>query len=378
MRERRPLVIIGGFVLVVALVLAAIAGQDDDGGVLDPDGTGPAGLRALVRLVETADGEVDESIGPRDDTTVVAVFRDRLTGDQRAEVRDWVADGGTLVVADASSPLAPEPASRILEFDLTPGRGTCDVGALDALTTISADTVGRYEVAAGNRSCFGDGDAAWLVATDWGDGTVVAIADPGPFINARIAEADNAALVLALLAPVDGGSVVIARGAVGSGDRGLLDLVADPVWLAVIQLGVAFVLFAWARGRRLGAVVDETRPVVADGAALVRSTGRLLGRTVAVDALAAELRERTIADIGVDPRLAPALARQHGFDRDDVDELFSRPVADDDGLVALAADLDRLRDAMLAVPVAATDGAEFAPSRNPSAEPPDHDKDPRS
>lgn len=378
MRERRPLVIIGGLVLVVALVLAVIAGQDDDGGVLDPDGTGPAGLRALVRLVEAADGDVDETIGPRDDTTVVAVFRDRLTGDQRDELRDWVADGGALVVADASSPLAPELATRLLEFDLTPGRGTCDVAALDALATISADTVGRYEVAAGNRSCFGDGDAAWLVVTDSGDGTVVAVADPGPFINARIAEADNAALALALLAPVDGGHLVIAQGAVGSGDRGLLDLVADPVWLAVIQLGVAFVLFAWARGRRLGAVVDETRPVVADGAALVRSTGRLLGRTVTVDALAAELRERTIADIGVDPRLAPASAEQLGFDRDDVDALFSRSVADDDGLVALAADLDRLRDAMLAVPTAAADGAEFTPSRDLPADPPDHDKDPRS
>ncbi len=65
---------------------------------------------------------------------------------------------------------------------------------------------------------------------------------------------------------------------VGSGDETLADLVRPGVWMALVQLVLAFVVFAIARGIRPGRPVDEPLPAPVAGSELVVATGQLMQR----------------------------------------------------------------------------------------------------
>src|SRR3546814_8139145 len=65
----------------------------------------------------------------------------------------------------------------------------------------------------------------------------------------------------------------------GGGDESLIDLIPPGVERALLQLGVAFVLYAVWRAIRLGRPVREDQPVRIAGSELVAAVGRLLGRT---------------------------------------------------------------------------------------------------
>src|SRR3546814_18850835 len=78
----------------------------------------------------------------------------------------------------------------------------------------------------------------------------------------------------------------------GGGDESLIDLIPPGVERALLQLGVAFVLYAVWRAIRLGRPVREDQPVRIAGSELVAAVGRLLGRTRRPDAAAAALRGR--------------------------------------------------------------------------------------
>ncbi len=145
-----------------------------------------------------------------------------------------------------------------------------------------------------------------------GPGRFVLIGNAGFMTNDRLDEQGSAALAIGLLnrhrtlswvTPQLGAPDAVAR-------RGLLDLLPDRVPLACLQLGLAAVVLALWRGRRLGPPVPEPLPVVVRAAETVEGRGRLYAAAQARDLAAAVLRATTrgrLAErLGLPTRTRPA------------------------------------------------------------------------
>jgi hypothetical protein len=337
-------------VAMAAIAVALIAGPPRrEGPPLDPRSDTPLGTSALVALLERFDADVELSVGlpsPGDD--VALVLRDRLDVEQAEAVAAWVEQGGTLVVTDPGSRFAPaaEPAGLLPDGDpLRPG--TCTVGALAGIGDVDGGAPLAYDVPAGADSCYGDEDSAFVVLGQHGAGEVVAVGGAAFVTNERLDEADNAVLALALLAPERGMRVrfVDPPLPVGGGDESLADLVPGGVKRALVQLAVAFVLYALWRAVRLGRPVPEPQPVQIAGSELVAATGRLLARTrdpqAAADGLREDRRRRLRTRLGVSPAadldaLVAVTAARTGLAPEAVAAAIDdRPITTDDALVSL-------------------------------------------
>lgn len=354
MSARRPLprgaaiaLGVGGAALAAALIAGPPARE---GPPLDPRSDAPLGTSALVALLERFDTEVQLSVGlPGPDDQVALVLQDRLDQEQADAVAGWVEAGGTLVVTDPGSGLTPplaEATSLLPERGLVePGR--CRVDALSGLGAVDGGTPVLYEVPPGTDACFGDGERAFVVVGPHGAGEVVAVGGAAFVTNAKLDEADNAVLALALLAPERGMRVrfVDPPLPVGGGDRSLGDLVPGGLRRALVQLAVAFVLYALWRAIRLGRPVPEPQAVPIAGSELVAATGRLLARTrdpqSAADALRADRRRRLATRLGVAPDapldvLVGVAAARTSLPAEAVAAAIDdRPITTDDALVAL-------------------------------------------
>jgi hypothetical protein len=349
---RRPLVGAGA-ALAALVVLVLLVGAPSEGGrPFDPRSTSPDGAKGLVLVLERLGAEV-RTATTAGEAGAAVVLDDRLDEGQRDELLDWVAGGGTLVVADPASPLTPVVDDVV---DGSRPQGACDVAALAAVGTVDVGDAVAYDVPSeAEGSCFGDGDAAFVVVQARGDGTLVSIGGADALLNERLDEADNAVLAAALLAPSPGTvvSIVEAAPTVGEGEETLLDLVSPGAKRAVLQLAVAFVLYALWRARRLGRPVEESQPVDIAGSELVDAVGQLLHqrrdpqRAAAV--LQRDIRRRAAGLVGLPPdapttALGDALASRAGVDRDDVHAVLSaQAITDDRQLVELAERLDAIR-----------------------------------
>jgi hypothetical protein len=130
------------------------------------------------------------------------------------------------------------------------------------------------------------------------------------------------------------------------------DLMPPWVAAAALQLAVVGLAAAFWRGRRLGPVVYEPLPVVVPSAETTRGRGRLYRRSRAYGRAAAALRAGTALRLGTrlglprsatGPDLADAVARATGRPVELVSALlYGPPPTDDQGLVHLAHELDRL------------------------------------
>jgi hypothetical protein len=245
-----------------------------------------------------------------------------------------------------------------------------------------------------------------LVGDRVDDVEVLLVGATDPFRNDRIGEAGNAALATGLLARHD---VVIwvdvharepqpmppppefrlpeyEREELDRTSTGYETLDAFPVqlWVVVVVLVGAGVLLAVAAARRLGPPVPEPLPVVVPAAETVTGRGRLYRRIRAHQASLATLRAGAVARLAraVDPF---ARAADHGLDvagprrdafirtiaaRSGLPEqtvatvLFGPMPTDDEGLVAAAADLDRLVATVLQPPGTRSDSSS-AQNRTP-------------
>jgi hypothetical protein len=327
---------------VVVLLLVAIGGPDErTNRPFDPTSTGPLGSRAVVVLLEELGADVDVTGGGLDDDIDTALLLDdRLDDDATDEVEDWVDDGGVLVVADQSSSLfrrgseAPCPAALdgVEVLELGPGSGAVDHGA----------------------DCFG----RTVQIDDVGLGSVVSVRDRQIFTNELLDEADDAVLAAALLAPSGDERVAFVVGSAGTGEQALGDLLGRRAAQAIAQLAVAFLLYALWRGRRLGRAVVEPQPVAIAGSELVAAVGRLqegrrrpdeVADTVRSEVLRAIERRLGIAAGGDVAPIADAVAAQCGMAPEQVlGALERRAVLDDEDLLAVLADLDRIRAGVLA------------------------------
>ena len=360
---------IGPTLLVVALVLGgyatyAILGEPSSGLPLDPASTEPSGTKAIVEIVEELGGTIDVSRElPDEQDDVALVLVDTMTVPQRENLEEWVEAGGTLVLADSSSPLAPDVLGQtsfgIIEATL-PRR--CDLDVFDDVRRVSAAGSLTYEVPAGATGCFGRGEGSWLIVQDLEDGIVVATGGPNFLTNGTIAEADNALLAVALLSPSPDTRVQFVRpprpGEAVGGDESLFDLIPDSVQLAIIQLGLAFVVIVLWRMRRLGRPVEELQPVTLAGSELVVAVGDLLQQTGArgraAQLIRADLRQDLSERLGVpvtvsDEMLAEAVAARVGIPPEEVlAVLADSDPPSDAAVLALAADVERLRERALA------------------------------
>ncbi len=272
----------GAALLAVIVAGVLLVGRPaEDGPPLDPDSSGPLGTAALVALLAELGAEVDiDNAAPAAGDEVALVLADDLDDAGRAELEAWVRSGGTLVVADPAStlhPFPPDPTAGLSLVDVPVDR-SCAIPALASVGEVEAPAGSVvYELVPGASGCYRVGDLAYLAAVAEGDGVVVAVGGAGLFTNQAIGDADNAVLAAALLVPRPGTDVAFLRPPVpGSGGEGLADLVGDNVKAALWQLGLAFVVYALWRARRLGRPVAERQPVELEASELVVAVGRLL------------------------------------------------------------------------------------------------------
>ena len=352
--------------LLVAHVLAA--GSRPPGRTtapLDPASVQGDGTRALALLLAGSGVRVvvTTAVPPAGEPVTVLVLDDALGPAQRAQLLTWIDAGGSLVVTDPSSALHP---GADLDGGAGPAfgtwpRGTCTIDALAAVAGLDALTLEdslAYPLGPDDRSCFGDGRRAFVLERPQGAGRVTALGGPSPFLNRGLARGGNAALALALLRRDERRSVVVLQPELLAGHKTLAQLVPRRVWMALAQLGVAFVALAWWRSRRLGAPVGEPDPVVVPGSELVVAAGALAARAGhaarSAEVLRADARRALAERLGVDPTTPTAVLDQlacarSGSPSGTVGALLDGRSADDArppdeaSLVALAIRLDRLR-----------------------------------
>jgi hypothetical protein len=350
-----------GLVLVIAVAFAIVgSGNDRSGDPLSPDSTEEDGLRALVLLAESFGADVDVIDGaPGDGHAVAFMASDRFGRTDTSDLRRWVRRGGILVVTDPQSSFAPDlggPLGTGIVDDQSIDAGNCTIAALSNARTVDVGTVFVYRPPSpASTRCFTVGGDALIVATPEGSGTIVSIGGPSIFLNRRLDDADNAVVAVDLLAPRRDTKVAFIRGpSLGAGDESLWSLIRPGIRFGFLQIALAFLLYAIWRGRRLGRPVLEIPRVEIEGSELVTAVGHLLERTnspmYAASVLRADARRDLARRIGGgradDPEtLAVLLDVRAGADRERVRSLLSDvPIADEQQLVALAHELQTLRE----------------------------------
>jgi len=366
-------------VLVVAVVLLALVAPStrNDGPPLDPTSTGATGTRAAVELAGRlgADVEVTSEL-PGDDVDVAIAFEDIIDDDLTPRLMAWIAEGHTFVMADPASELAPVADladSDLFTESVRVDRGACDAREPLGLTELdrleSYGPVFRYDVPVDAAACFGNADGAVVVVEAVGRGRLVSVGTPWVFTNEALDQADNAGLFAALAVPEEGTRLAVLT--VGDGGDDLQPVEGDGpvlptgVSLALLQLVVAFVVYALYRARRLGRPVPEDPPVLVAGSELTRAVGGLLEHAGARDRAGRSLRRAARRRLeaayglaaGTDPRaVAATTAARSGLDPERLERaLVDGPVADDEALAGLGRELDALVEAALRPPTPSDD-----------------------
>ncbi|HEX6256426.1 MAG TPA: DUF4350 domain-containing protein [Euzebyales bacterium] len=321
---------------------ALTATMPDDGLPLDPTATGADGTRALVDVLAALGrpaGVVDP--GAIGDADVVLLLRDQLTTRQREHLRERVRAGARVVVADPASELVPDTTARtgLLHRRLT---ADCDLSATLAAREIRPGSgAALFETPDDAAACFPAADGAWLVAEPLGRGHVIALGDPSPLTNARLAVADHAPLVVGLLTPGGGREIEIVRPVLRTAgdDETLSDLVPTGVRTMVGQLLLAFGVVVLWRARRLGRPLRDASRVRLPSSDLTAAVGALLARnrtrSSAARRIVAGSRRRLTRQLGLSPdaaddEVARAVAAVTGEDAGRVTTLLDPPPPTDD------------------------------------------------
>lgn len=351
-----------GWAAAGVVLLAILIGAPAEGG--EPcglDNPAPIGCKALRLLLDDLGGGVDRiSTAPDDDHDTALVLVDAFTDEALDEITEWVDDGGVLVVADPSSILMPSaPAvdfseGIVLEADDELERDcTDDVPALDDVESVTTAGATLFRKPRGGVACFGFDTGYFVVAKERGDGTIVGLGGKGPFTNEHLDEADNAALIAALLAPTADTRIAVLEPDIGGGQKTLGDLVPRGIKQGLWQLAIAFLFVALWKGRRITRPVREPQPVQLAGSELVVAVGNLLQQARQRDQAAAHIRDalhRTVCErLGLPltmPReqVVDAVVARTGVDRTKAaTALLPMPIAGDPGLVSLAQTADEVR-----------------------------------
>jgi Domain of unknown function (DUF4350) len=355
--------VLGGLVLVTLL----LGTGPDHPGDLDPRSTEAGGTKALVMLLEASGATVTVTDRqPPAGTDVAVLLADTTSTGYTSQLRSWVEAGGVLVVADPYSSFAPartRAASVFATSAIQIERGDCDIPAMVSLYLLaSPDGATRFKAPDGAGRCFADSVGPFVVDSTVGSGHVVAVGGADVFMNATLDQVDNAGLAVALMAPRPGTRVAVLWGmrthgspAAGHGD--LSSLISTGVKLAIVELVVAFGLYAWWRARRLGQPVVERQPVQIGGSELVRAHGNLLEQTHDPDRAArllrGDLRRRLSERLGLPSNATPHVVAEVTAARTPVERgrveraVTDTPIRSEDELLDLARDIDAIRTEVL-------------------------------
>ncbi|MFT7474978.1 MAG: hypothetical protein ACI81L_001910 [Verrucomicrobiales bacterium] len=334
-----PVMWVGLLVVAAAIMVIAFStsGTPSVGGFADPDGTGPEGLRGLRLFIEEAGGDTLRNVGLPTNDVDVAVLANQIelrvsTGDEIESwepLLDWVRGGGSLITSIDQVEGGPQSGFSFAEDeDAVVERGVCTASSLAGIETVRPLAYSPVMVEQTDESCFGDGQEAVVVIRPLGDGQIVRVASMGMFFNRALDDADNGAIAArvvnidesplvaflpeppiffvrdpdanvevdgpeAILRDVAGEPVIsipgFGRGGdgpvdsegnpIGRGEKGLLDLVDPRVVAMIVGLAVAALLYALARGRRLGSPIVEPLPIQLPSSTYVDAVGRLYGRS---------------------------------------------------------------------------------------------------
>jgi len=375
-RRWRTPAAIGAFVLLAVVAVAVLRPPAPVAGYLSPQGTDAFGARALadilagrgrpVQPVTTVSAAI--SAAPPGATLLVTSpylltrAQARALGRTRADLVIIEPDQTTLNIlaprltldgGGSISTLAPGcslAAARLA--------GPADMGG-PGLTVRSPSPGGS--AAPGVTRCYRENGRPTLVQFRSAGRLVTVLSTGAPLANTYLAHQGNAALAVNLLSgagPVIWLVPALPPGGTPAGTpRSFTSLVPLAAYLAAAQLGVALVLTALWRARRLGPLVPEPLPVVVRASETVEGHARLYQSRRARDRVAATLRAaaagRLMPAVGLPADAAPgavtaALAARSTLGEAQVANLLYGAVpASDAALVTLASDLDALEGEVL-------------------------------
>ncbi|MFC4140283.1 MULTISPECIES: DUF4350 domain-containing protein [unclassified Microbacterium] len=354
------LMLIGGTAIAARLVTSPPV----SGGMLDPEGPGENGARALAEILRQQGVEV----------TVVR---------SHADVRDELDDGATLamadpvyltdeavqaMVADAPRTVLLSGSARMLRLfhlgEYAPGLSSevgadCDVPEFARVGTILPG--GMFAPADSVDGCFtGEDGGAAVLSDDFSSQRISLVDGTVLFTNGHLAENGNAALGLALLGQT-GRVVWYVPSAADSDISGetpdtLGSLTPGWVTPAILTLLLAGLAAAFWRGRRFGPLVAETLPVTVRASETMHGRARLTAKAADAPHAAEAIREGTVrrlaqrlalGDRTAAHEVADAASDRLRIPRGTLQELLAGPPpADDQQLVDLARRLAELEDAV--------------------------------
>lgn len=351
--------------IIAAAVVVTLVRAPGDGGVLDPDSTAPSGSRALARLLAAEGVQVRPARSVADADRLLAGSGDTLliTTPGLLDVHHLTrltSRAGEIVLIGPEQATVDTLGLSVHAEGRTPVTVRTPGCALESAVAAGSVTLGgvRYRTSGAPSEvelCYRDGAAATMVHI--GDVTLLGARDP--LTNAALAEEGNAALTMRLLGQHERlvWFLPSADDPGLAGRRSFLDLLPAGWVFGLITVGLAVLLLALWRARRLGPVVVEPLPVAVPAAETVRGRASLYRRARAADHAADALRQATIRRlahrIGL-PRgaaaeaVAGALARRTERGEAELRELLYGPApAGDAALVRLADALDALEREVL-------------------------------
>lgn len=351
--------VFGAILVVVLVVVAFVAGSPRRPDIyLDPKSPGPHGLKAMRDLVTSFGSTFSVTSDPAPDADVMFIARDTVPDESVADLEAWIDDGGVVVVTDPWSAFAP-PATNsgpmLGGWVGTVDRGTCDIAALAGLGRVDpGEGYVAFDTDGPDGSCFGGSTSALVVLERHGAGAVVSVGTPMLFINSNLGNQDNAALAVALFAPVPGTRVAMFDPeAPGLGSDSLGDVMPERVKLFGLELIVAFFVYVLFRAKRLGRPVSESGRVELAGSELVVAVGSLLQQSRDTAHAAATMREDLRLSLcrwyGLAPEAGPEAIAQVARDRSGVAEdqimrvLYGPIPATAADLVVLADEIEAIR-----------------------------------
>jgi hypothetical protein len=353
LRRWRWLALIAALV-VGAGVASALLQPSGATGYLDPGDAGPTGGRALADLLSARGQRVDRTTLPVSGGAgrlELVTSPELLSG---AQLRQAGRFGGDILLVDPDPAALRAIAPRVRILGESPGDVVVTPDCAAQPATLAGDAYLGGEVLRTDDpqavSCYPALSGSLMIQYAEGSRTITVLATSDPLTNQYLADDGDAALALNLmrrdtqivwLVPSGPGPAPAA-----GGQQSFFALVPWPAYLIAIQLGIAVVLAAGWRARRLGPLVAERLPVVVRAAETVEGHGRLYQARRARDRAAAVLREaaasRIASRVGGDSR-AETIAARTGQPPELVAALLAGPPpATDKDLVKLAADLDTL------------------------------------
>lgn len=343
--KRYPWAFWGAVLLLLIVVSVFLASrQTSNATPFDPDNAGPAGGRAIARVLSQTGVDVTPIRDMSDlmDTpsstqdTILISDPDTLEPEQLQDIEKRFASAYRIVL------LAPDPDVLELPIGYGSQKGDgCTIGWLDGLLSAERSTDVTYDDTTG-RACLGRADGYAAVQLD---NNVLILGTTGAVANDSVLEADNAAIGLRAL----GGSKHLlwfsGDPTVGGGRAGGLPW---PDWwrpMIAVLAAATIALMLW-RGRRLGRLVREPLPVVVPAQETTTARGRLYRKAQDTDRAAHALREATRTRVSAylgTPNVVRAAATQTGRSEQELASLLlDGPVSGEAELVHLANELTTL------------------------------------